>query len=370
MIPFLYIFSEPSDYPGRDLYPLILSLVFFLMITLGMILLIVILRIQKVHRHSINKNILERFHCIFNSALSRIEENQNRLNSYSAEKLISVHNLENKFSIRERQYILEEIINYSRNLKGSYKEILIAFYDKLKLQELSDRKLHSKKPRMIVKGLRELSEMNVSISWNDVIRLIYKNNPSINQELFYKLGSQSPEKLLSIIEQRHYSLTTWDEINIHAAYKRIDRNKLPRFNQWFFSPNPRLAIFCIKMTCEFQQESSYLDLPIVLDKSADPHKISMAVSAIAKMGTHEICKDLTKALYKWIDNQEIVYEILSMLKNLMDPEEFSIQLRKLSWDPSLHKYEILFNHHVPDTGHGEDVKIPGKEMLEAIKHAS
>ncbi len=355
---------QPSE---EVLSPILYSLGFFMLLILGMTLLIFLTRLKKIYYSSLRSSTIEKFQGLLTAALSRVEDNHARLTAFSAENLIKIHNLENAFSPKQKQYILDEIISYLNSLKGNYKLVLFAFYYKLKLQEISNKKIHSRNTVRIIKGIRELSNVDIYIPWNDIIHLLQKNDPLIREELFYSLAKQSPEKLLHFLEHRHYYISQWDEINIHAAYKKLENGKLPQFSKWFFSYNQRLALFAIKMTGEFQQQSSFADIPVLLAKTKNPLKILAAIEVVGKMGAAELSNTLLHTLYKWIKNEEIVYRILLTVEKLMDNDELSPVVRKLSGYPSF-RINLLLDHIISDKD--ADSKVKYEDKLKQIKQAS
>ncbi len=355
--------------PGAAL-PALLGAGLFTIVIISLISFLFISRIIKETRESFRKTTVKKFERLFNAALSRIENNESTPTEFGIGQLITSLRFSSSFTSTQKQHVLEEIINYFRSVKGIYKNVLHCIYDQMRLEELSINKLNSSDPQHIIHGLRELSEMGMYISWNDIIRLMKKNHPDIKQELLYALAKQSPDKLLFYIEYRYHYLTSWDEINIHAAFKQLSSEKLPEFSKWFFSKNQNIALFAIKMTGAFQQQSSYEKIPELLKKTRNDKKILAAIEVIERFEGGELANDLMHVIFKWIKHEDIVYKTLSVLDNLTDPDTLLTIVRKIAAYPSYRIHNRLIHFVEKHEGIHDNVSGDKSEIFNLVKTAS
>lgn len=236
-----------------------------------------------------------------------------------------------------RQVLIDRLINYRNNVRGTMGDEIRTLYLLLELDKDSFKKLKSRKWNRKVRALNELSSMEIGVA--DVIILPLTN--SRNRELraaarqaYIKLSKNEPFKFFDLATE---PLLQWDQVELFRIITTTPHIAIPNFAQWItYSTNKSVVSFCLKLVIHYHQLKA---IPAVL-KLLDTKDHLLRAEAINCLGKMKIADAEEKLVYIY-NNQPLdcQIEILKALGRIGSGRhtEFLRQEFMLSTDFELRK---------------------------------
>lgn len=189
-----------------------------------------------------------------------------------------------------KQFLINEIIDLSINLKGETTDQLRKLYLDLKLNDLTLKKVHSRKWHLKIKAFRELAFMNLKGANEEILKAIGSKNDILSMEAqiaLVRLNESDPFRFLDHIEK---PFTLWEQMNIHELII-LHNLSVPEFKQWIRSGNKSVAIFAINMIRVFKQTNAFSEIVGLLD-SYDPDIREAVINALGTFKINEVLNPL------------------------------------------------------------------------------
>lgn len=236
-----------------------------------------------------------------------------------------------------RQVLIDRLINYRNNVRGTMGDEIRTLYLLLELDKDSFKKLKSRKWNRKVRALNELSSMEIGVA--DVIILPLTN--SRNRELraaarqaYIKLSKNEPFKFFDLATE---PLLQWDQVELFRIITTTPHIAIPNFAQWItYSTNKSVVSFCLKLVIHYHQLKA---IPAVM-KLLDTKDHLLRAEAINCLGKMKIADAEEKLVYIY-NNQPLdcQIEILKALGRIGSGRhtEFLRQEFMLSTDFELRK---------------------------------
>ena len=217
-----------------------------------------------------------------------------------------------------RQVLIDQILEFKKNLTGGAVHVLTATYFALELERLSLKKLKRSAWRKKALGLRELSEMNFKAAIPLISEFIHSSNQTLREESVMALVRFNTEKSLQFLDNYAGDITPWMQINIHHYLQKSDLRKIPQFKQWFSSSNVSVVLFSMNMAKHFRQSSAIPDL-LPLCNHPNQKVAEEAIETLGELEAFEERSQLVKLTPMYWDDAALSIKILQCLGKIGDP---------------------------------------------------
>jgi hypothetical protein len=214
-----------------------------------------------------------------------------------------------------RQVLIDQMIDVSINLKGEESKKLLNLYLQLNLDKDSIAKANDYRWHIKIKGFRELAFMNIRKGNDAMYRVLNSKNEILRMEALITLARLSEENHFDFLSNLKTPFSLWEQITLHDLI--IQHNiPLPSFQKWLDSPNPTVAMFCLRMIREFKQKEAEEKVKeTLLHPNRDVRFLAVQVAGDMEMRS---TLETMKSMYKNQDNK-ICLEIVKSMGKMPDP---------------------------------------------------
>jgi hypothetical protein len=297
--------SDQADYDYKLKIFLVASIILFIGLALLFFILLILSRTKHQRNDTARSSVLLLVEDIFNKILFEDKS----LEEIGKQIDITKH-LKDKFF---RSVLLNELLRLHGNFTGVYADKLVLFYREAELIKDSNKKLNSYKWHIKCKGAKELAQMGVSESFNDLRKLYINSNRVFKEELGYAIVRLDGFNGLIFLLDNSIKTDEWQQLNIISILNKSDKSKLPDFSFYLNSTNTHLTVFSIRLISYFKQASS---LP-VLSELLNHKSVKVRKLVIQAMVTFYAEEYVTTLLNNYADEAyEIKIEIIKALSVL------------------------------------------------------
>lgn len=229
----------------------------------------------------------------------------------------------------KRSVLREQVLLLHKNLSGSASKRLRDLYIECGFQREAMRKLKNPNWHIKAQAVHELAEMEITEATEPIRKLIRHKNAILrleSQTATLMLDSNEPFAFLNS-EKAHIS--EWHEINLYHIIKKLDRKLIPEFDAYFYSPNPSVITFSIKMVVMFNQFESARKLVMLFSHPINEVRMK-AVKAVGALELAEAESELLK-LYNRADHP-LKNEILLALGKISGSKSLEFLNEKIQSD--------------------------------------
>ena len=187
-----------------------------------------------------------------------------------------------------RQALINRLIHYRNNVRGSMGEQLRNLYIQLELDKDSLKKMKSSKWDLKVQALAELTSMNMSIADVTILPLTNSRNRELRaaaRHAYIKLSKNEPFKFFDVVTE---PLLMWDQVELFRIISTTEHIAIPNFAQWItYSTNKSIVSFCLKLVVHYNQISAVPAVIKLLD-TKDHYLRADAINCLGKMKIEEV----------------------------------------------------------------------------------
>ncbi|MBW8683750.1 HEAT repeat domain-containing protein [Chitinophaga rhizophila] len=187
-----------------------------------------------------------------------------------------------------RQALIDRLIEYRNNVRGSMGEQLRNLYIQLELDKDSLRKMKSRKWDKKVQALAELSNMNMSIADVTILPLTNSRNRELRaaaRHAYIKLSKNEPFKFFDVVTE---PLLMWDQVELFKIISTTEHIAIPNFAQWItYSSNKSIVSFCLKLVVHYNQVSAVPAVVRLLD-TKDHYLRADAINCLGKLKIEDV----------------------------------------------------------------------------------
>ncbi len=162
-----------------------------------------------------------------------------------------------------RQILIDTLIRYRKNFRGEVGELLRKLYIDMNLMEDSFNKLKRYQWEHKIKGLVELTQMDIPISDSTLLPLTNSVNPTLraaSRNAYIQLSKNEPFKFFDIATE---PILPWDQLEMFKIITTTKEITIPNFSRWVsYSNNKSIVNFCLKLIVYYDQQSA---IPAVLE---------------------------------------------------------------------------------------------------------
>jgi Tfp pilus assembly protein FimT len=187
-----------------------------------------------------------------------------------------------------RQVLIDRLIEYRNNVRGSMGEQLRNLYVQLELDKDSLKKMKSRKWDKKVQALAELGNMNMSIADVTILPLTNSRNRELRaaaRHAYIKLSKNEPFKFFDVVTE---PLLMWDQVELFKIISTTEHIAIPNFAQWItYSSNKSIVSFCLKLVVHYNQISAVPAIVKLLD-TKDHYLRADAINCLGKLKMEDV----------------------------------------------------------------------------------
>lgn len=227
------------------LFIVTLVIFFFFIVSIGMILFMIILKLRKTNR----ENQLKEFEMLIVDPLTKLlfEKELDEINEMSKTDFYAYFPKEYLSNQMFKEVIIERIISLNKKMKGEFKGKLKLIYQKLDLDKVSLAMLEYAKWHKITEALVQINEMDLMEALPKVEKLVNSDNFHIRSHAVATLLNLSQKVDLMFLKDQTYPLSDWQQMNYLRIIKFVNTIKPIQVEVLFESENPSIRIFGIKL---------------------------------------------------------------------------------------------------------------------------
>jgi hypothetical protein len=255
---------------------------------------ILIIKAVKMYKRLRDTRYLNQLENYLNEVIAEFEE------STDEQKLEVNKKLKKKSKkLWQKQILIDVLIHYHQNLIGQIQDYIKELFFNLKLHDIATNDLKHGNTKMMVRAMRNLSEMRCTRSWIEIIKYINHKRKLIRVEATIALIYITKNPLFFLNDLK-YSLTRWQMINMYKKLKELPDEKLPQFEKWINSPNESVQEFVIDMIARFNQSESIEKLAAILPNASEKVQI-VTIDTLIQLSAFEQV-DIIKNILVKTDN--------------------------------------------------------------------
>ena len=209
--------------------------------------------------------------------------------------------------------MIERMLQLKRSIEGNLEQRIVDLYRRLDLQTNSIKKVKKRRWFLVVKGMKEVAEMQIKESNYLLIEKLTSSNKHVVREAQIALVKLSPQNPLYFLDKPGIYLTTWQMLRIHRFIKKNAKAGVPSFSKWLDSSNVSVLQFAIRMISLFQQIEAAEQVAAFLSH-ADANVRKIAANTLLELEAFHLADTLQKVLEtspEYVDS--ITLETLSRL---------------------------------------------------------
>lgn len=157
-------------------------------------------------------------------------------------------------SRKYRKIIIDRIIKYQADFTGTIGTEMRNLYMELGLDKVSFRKMKSRKWEKKIRGIRELTNMDILIADVNILPLTNNKRQELRSEArnaYIKLSKNEPFKFFDVTTE---PLLKWDQIELFKTITTTENIAIPNFARWVtYSNNKSVVAFCMELIVYYKQ---------------------------------------------------------------------------------------------------------------------
>lgn len=231
-----------------------------------------------------------------------------------------VRRIKKRYLVNEfnNEVFLQELLNLHKNFSGDICDHIRSLYMEFGLVKYSMRKLKAFPWDVKIKGIRELTQMDIKDAYDEIFKYVDSKNAILRLETLLSLIQLSESDPLKFLSNTKSNMTGWQQVNILAILSVLNTDDLPDFKRWLNSPNNSVSLFTIRMINHFKQIGSINSIIPMLD---DPREAvrEEVVNTIGNLELYGFADELIKVYYREHDRLKI--KILQVMVKVSDDDQ-------------------------------------------------
>lgn len=240
--------------------------------------------------------------------------------------------IEHKIHIREllndnfnREVLASTLMELRRDVSGQALKQLIDLYKNLGLHLDAYKKLESWRWEMVSKGILELSHMQVTESYQYIVRFINDKRSVIRKQAEIATITLKNEGISYFMDTTKYKISEWQQLSLLEILRNNKDFKPPQFKTWLTSKNKHVVLFALRLIKHYNQNDARASLIELLKHRNDQIKLE-AIECLKIFNVVE-AKYMLKKVF-WRCSTEVKISILGAISLLGDQGDI-VFLRKI-----------------------------------------
>lgn len=229
----------------------LIILCFFIFGNITLFIVIISSRVYKSYVELRKKRLIEVYEPLLANLLFGEYDTEDR-------RMHVVRRIKKRYLVNEfnNEIFLQELLNLHKNFSGDVCDEIRNLYLEFNLLKFSMRKLKAFPWDVKIKGIRELTQMDIKDAYDEIFKFVDSKNPILRLETLLSLIQLSESDPLKFLSNTKAKMTGWQQVNILAILSILNTDDLPDFKRWLNSPNDSVSLFTIRMINHFKQIGS------------------------------------------------------------------------------------------------------------------
>ncbi|WP_296703948.1 hypothetical protein [Algoriphagus sp.] len=301
---------------------------FFLIMAIGMILYMIFIK-GRAAKVEAKEKIFES-QIVGPLSILLFEKTEEEINSLSETEIFEFFPEKDFKKLHFKHVLINKIISLNKKMKGDFKDKLKALYKKLKLDEISIKKLNSKRWDIVTTGLVQINEMDLVEALPQVQTLTDSSNFYIRSQSIATLLNLSEKVDLTTIKKQSFPLSRWQQMNYLRIIKFLHIQKSIQLETLFEGKNQTIRLFGYKLVGLLGRVDLLEKLAKLAPQVADIEKIEI-LKTYQTIGVHTESTFINKCLRS--DNIKLVVAAAKASGQVGDQVSAHILIELLNDDP-------------------------------------
>ncbi|MFA7381146.1 MAG: hypothetical protein WC150_11845 [Bacteroidia bacterium] len=231
-----------------------------------------------------------------------------------------VRRIKKRYLVNEfnNEVFLQELLNLHKNFSGDVCDHIRQLYIEFGLVKYSMRKLKAFPWDIKIKGIRELTQMDIKDAYDEIFKYVDSKNSILRLETLLSLIQLSESDPLKFLSNTKANMTGWQQVNILAILSILNTDDLPDFKRWLNSPNSSVSLFTIRMINHFKQIGSVNSIVPMLDDPRESVREEV-VNTIGNLELYGFADQLIEVYHREHDRLKI--KILQVMVKISDDDQ-------------------------------------------------
>ena len=234
---------------------------------------------------------------------------------YIKHKILIRDLLKNEF---DRKVLISILLDLSKDVSGDTQEQLIHLYKNLGLHEDSYKKLKSWRWQVVAKGILELTQMQVTESYQFIVGFINNKRSVIRKQAEIATVTLKNEGISHFMDTTKYRISEWQQLVFLDVLRNNKDFEPPRFKAWLTSKNKHVVLLALRFIKHFNQNDAKASL-IELLKHRNNQIKEEAIYCLREFHVVEAL-DTLKLVF-WRCSTDIKILILGAIADLGDTDD-------------------------------------------------
>lgn len=329
----------------------LIILAFFIFCNISLFIVIISSRIYKSYLELRTKKLVEVYEPLLANLLFGEYDNEEK-------RAHIVRRIKKRYLVNEfnNEVFMAELLNLHKNFSGDVCDDIRNLYLEFNLLKFSMRKLKAFPWDVKIKGIRELTQMDIKDAYDEIFKYVDSKNSILRLETLLSLIQLSESDPLKFLSNTKAKMTGWQQVNILAILSILNTDDLPDFKRWLNSPNDSVALFTIRMINHFKQINSISSIVPMLDDPREEIREAV-VQTIGNLELYGFAQQLIEVYGKEQDRMKVM--MLQVMTKISDEEQIPFFKEEL-FNPN---FDIALNAAISMVKTGKEGEETVRQLL-------
>ncbi len=172
---------------------------------------------------------------------------------YIKHKILIRELLKNDF---DRKVLISILLDLKKDVSGETQKQLIHLYKNLGLHEDAYKKLKSWRWEVVAKGIMELTQMQVTESYQMIVGFINNKRSVIRKQAEIATVTLKNEGVSYFMDTTKYRISEWQQLVLLEVLRNNKDFEPPRFKAWLTSKNKHVVLLALRLIKHFNQNDA------------------------------------------------------------------------------------------------------------------
>ncbi|WP_350288560.1 hypothetical protein [uncultured Croceitalea sp.] len=186
-----------------------------------------------------------------------------------------------KIEIREylrdsefRKILSEILFDLQKDVSGTTEKRLFKLYRELDLHHDAFLKLKSWRWEVVSQGIIELTQMQVSESYQLITKFVNDKRGTIRKQAEIAAIKLRNEGIEHILDSTRYAISEWQQLKMIEALVSLKNYKPPRFKSWLISENKDVVLFALRLIKHYNQNDAVASITQLVKHKSDQIRLA------------------------------------------------------------------------------------------------
>ncbi|WP_449387542.1 HEAT repeat domain-containing protein [Chryseobacterium lineare] len=270
-----------------------------------------------------------------------------------------------------RNLFLQKLVDSEKKFSGGAKDKIKSLFNDYNLQKEALKKLNQKKPHLIVRGITELTVMDVEDAVPKITTFLLHPSIQVYQEAQYAMVRFKGFEGLYFLEKLSSKISEWQQLRLLLSISSIPENSDATIGKWLESTNDSVVIFVLKLIKKFQMLTLYSKTIELLNRDSVKVRIEV-IKVLMSLENPETVAYLSEIYDE--QPEEVKLEILRVIQISKDQcctdllkDELKNELSPgIKVNAAQALYKLGHQDYLSELAHRED---SSEELIQIVKYA-